>query len=145
MPFDSQADSSSHKNDNLFPLLLSQSELVWGPYQSLSKSLIQTHHNVSALIEINRVLADEMRSLARREQDFVFELSERILNRKAGGDSKRAEVMPPETMDEIFETAISGLRQFNQAVVDAQVRSIEAFHRHAREAIEHKIPPQAAE
>jgi hypothetical protein len=48
-------------------------------------------------------------------------------------------------MDEIFETAISGLRQFNQAVVDAQVRSIEAFHRHAREAIEHKIPPQAAE
>jgi hypothetical protein len=146
MPFDSQADSSPHRNDNLLPLhLLSQSELVWWPYQSLSKNLLQTHHNASALVEINRVLADEMRNLARREQDFVFELSERILNRKPEADGKRQNVMPPETMDEIFQTAISGLRQFNQAVVDAQVRSIEAFHRHARDAMDQKYPSQAAE
>lgn len=117
------------KSANLLPLQhLSQSELVWWPYQSLSKSLLQTHHNAAALLDINRMLVDEMRAIARREQDFVFELSERIINRKAEGKQD----MPPETVDEIFETAISGLRQFNQAVVDAQVRSIEEFRRHAR-------------
>ena len=134
-----------HRNGNPLPLhLLSQSELVWWPYQSLSKSLLQTHYNASALIEINRVLVDEMCNIARREQDFVFELSERILSRKANGGT-RAEVLPPETVDEIFETAISGLRQFNQAVVDAQIRSIEAFHRHAMDAINHKNQVPAIE
>ncbi|HWF64221.1 MAG TPA: hypothetical protein VN685_06385 [Rhizomicrobium sp.] len=137
MAFESP-QNSSQKNSNLLPFNF-QSEMVWWPYQSLSKSLLQTHHNASALIEINRMLADEMRNIARREQDFVFELSERILNRKNDGDHK-----PPETVDEIFESAISGIRQFNQAVVDAQVRSIEAFHRHAREAVDQKHQ-QAAE
>lgn len=139
-------DKSSQKNNSLLPFhLLSRSELVWWPYQSLSKSLLQTHHNASAMLEINRRLVDEMRNIARREQDFIFELSERIINRKNESDTKHAEVMPPETVEEIFETAISGLRQFNQAVIDAQVRSIEAFRRHAREAVDHKIQAQAAE
>jgi len=142
MAFESPHDSSQNKSP-LLPFHF-QSELAWWPYQSLSKSLLQTHRNASALIEINRRLADEMRNIARREQDFVFELSERILNRKTENDSKRTEAMPPETVDEIFESAISGMRQFNQAVIEAQVRSIEAFHRHAREAVDQKYQ-QAAE
>jgi hypothetical protein len=145
MSFES-SDKSSQKNANLLPLhSLSRSELVWWPYQSLSKSLLQTHHNASALIEINRRLADEMRHIARREQDFIFELSERILNRKSESDAKAAEAAPIETVDEIFESAISGLRQFNQAVIDAQIRSIEAFRHHAHEAVDHKPQAQAAE
>jgi len=139
MTFESPHNSS---RDNLLPFHF-QSEMVWWPYQSLSKSLLRTHHNASALMEINRRLADEMRNIARREQDFVFELSERILNRKSEGDRKAADVMPPETVDEIFQSAISGIRQFNQAVVEAQVRSIEAFHRHAREAVDHKVQAAA--
>ena len=134
--------NSSREHDKLLPFHF-QSEMVWWPYQSLSKSLMRTHHNASALMEINRRLVDELRNIARREQDFVFELSERILNRTNESDHKQPDVMPPETVDEIFESAISGIRQFNQAVVDAQVRSIEAFHRHAREAVDHKH--QAAE
>ncbi|HKD48376.1 MAG TPA: hypothetical protein VKB67_11890 [Rhizomicrobium sp.] len=135
MTLESQPNNASGSN-NLLPLhLLSKNELMWWPYQSLSKSLLQTHHNASALVEINRRLADEMRNIARLEQDFLFELSERILVRKVKSDKTQAAVMPPETVDEIFESAISGLRQFNQAVVDAQVRSIEAFHRHALDAI----------
>lgn len=143
MSFES-TDKSSQQSGNLLPFhLLSRSELVWWPYQSLSKSLLQTHHNASALVEINRRLADEMRHIARREQDFIFELSERILNRRSEG--KPAEESPVETVDEIFESAISGLRQFNQALMDAQIRSIEAFRRHAHDAADHKAQAQAAE
>ena len=143
MSFDS-SDNSSRKNDAL-SFSLFQSELVWWPYQSLSKSLLQTHRNASAMLEVNRLLADEMRRIARREQDFIFELSERILHRKTDGDSKRAEVIPPEAVDEIFESAIANLRQFNQAVVDAQVRSIEAFRDHAHKASDSRYQAQAAE
>ena len=64
--------------------LLAQSELMWGPYRSLAKALLHTHHNCSALVQINRKLADEFRDIARREQDFVLELSEKILDRRAG-------------------------------------------------------------
>lgn len=142
------ADSKSHgqKNDKVLPFnILSQNELMWWPYQSLSKSLLRTHRNTLALLEVNRLLADEMRDIARREQDFVLNLSEKILNRKADGDGKRANVLPPETVDEIFETAISGIRQFGQAVADAQVRSIEAFRQHAHEAEKAANHSQAAE
>jgi hypothetical protein len=136
MTFESKNESAGARNENVLPFqLLSQSELVWWPYQTMSKSLLRTHHNAAALIEINRRLADEMRNIARREQDFVFELSEKILRRKADSESKSINMLPPETVDEIFETAISGIRQFGQAVAEAQVRSIEAFHRHARDAI----------
>lgn len=132
----SEAEPYRHRNDGL-PFHF-QSELIWWPYQSLSKSLVQTHHNASALVEINRMLADEMRDIARREQDFVFELSEQILDRTTRRD--KAETLPPETVDEIFHAAISGLRQFNQAVIDAQIRSLEAFHRHARVMTGEKLP-----
>src|SRR5215469_14287078 len=99
MTFESQPHNGRGSN-NLLPLhLLAQNELVWWPYQSLSKTLLQTHHNASALVEINRRLADEMRNIARREQDFVFELSERILHRKMTNDKKQAEMIPPESVN----------------------------------------------
>ena len=145
MSFESP-DHSPHKSGDLLPLHhLSRSELVWWPYQALSKSLLQTHHNAAALVDINRMLADEIRSIARREQDFIFEFSERILARRAEGDDRHTEAMPRETVDEIFETAITGLRQFNQAVIDAQVRSIEAFRDHAHQAIGTRYRGHAAE
>src|SRR6185503_6234216 len=137
MTFDPQSRNGAPKAENILPFnLLSQSELVWWPYRSLSRSLLQTHHNTSAMLEINRLLADEMRNIARREQDFLLNLSEQIFNRKndRDGASKRVNFLPPETVDEIFETAISGIRQFGQAVADAQIRSLEAFRQHARDA-----------
>jgi hypothetical protein len=145
MTADSQ--TQGYKKNNGFPFnILSQNELVWWPYQSLSKSLLRTHYNTLTLLESNRSLVDEMHDIARRQQDFVFNLSEKILNRRAdGGDGKRVNVLPPETVDEIFETAISGIRQFGQAVADAQVRSIEVFRQQAREAEQAASRPQAAE
>jgi hypothetical protein len=137
MTFEAQPHTGGHKAENILPFqLLSQSELVWWPYRSLSRSLLQTHRNTSAMLEINRMLADEMRDIARREQDFLLNLSEQIFNRKNDGESlsKRVSFLPPETVDEIFETAISGVRQFGQAVADAQIRSLEAFRQHARDA-----------
>ena len=142
-PEDSKARRNStertaeRKIENDIPFnLLAQSELMWGPYRSLSKALLHTHHNCSALVQINRKLADEFRDIARREQDFVLELSEKILHRRAEseGSPKRANLLPAESVDEIFESAISGVREFGQALVDAQIHSIEAFHKQAREA-----------
>jgi hypothetical protein len=87
---------------------LTQSELMWGPYQSLSKALLQSQRNFSAFTQINRRLVDAFLGIARREQESV---------------------------DEIFESAIAGIRDFGQALVDAQVHSIDEFQKHAREAV----------
>jgi hypothetical protein len=87
---------------------LTQSELMWGPYHSLSKALLQTQRNFSAFTQINRRLVDEFLGIARREQESV---------------------------DEIFECAIAGIRDFGQALVDAQVHSIDEFQKRAREAV----------
>jgi hypothetical protein len=87
---------------------LTQSELMWGPYHSLSKALLQTQRNFSAFTQINRRLVDAFLGIARREQESV---------------------------DEILESAIAGIRDFGQAVVNAQVHSIDEFQKHAREAV----------
>ncbi|MGH6827951.1 MAG: hypothetical protein ACREFW_03465 [Rhizomicrobium sp.] len=139
MTLDQKSHDATSKGENVLPFnLLSQSELTWWPYRSLSKTLLQTHHNAAALLEINRALADEMREIARREQDFVLNLSERIFSEKNEGDNptRRVGFFSPQAVDEIFETAITGIRQFGQAMADAQVRSIEVFREHAREASE---------
>lgn len=148
MTLDPQAHDGAHRNENILPFnLLSQNELVWWPYRSLSKSLLQTHHNTAAMLEINRMLADEMREIARREQDFLLNLSEKIFSQKNDPESlsRRVSFLPPEAVDEIFETAISGIRQFGQAVADAQIRSLEAFRQHAHEGAEtgREVPPHA--
>jgi len=129
-------DPKSDKRTNALPFhLVPQSELVWWPYLSLSKSLLRTHRNASALLEINSTLAHELREIARRQQEFVWGLSEKLLTRKGddNSDSKNFGVMPPESVDEIFETAICGIREFSRAIEDAQVRSLEAFQQHARD------------
>jgi hypothetical protein len=87
---------------------LPQSELMWGPYRSLSNAFLQTHRNYSAFAQINRRLVAAFLGIARREQ---------------------------ESADEIFESAIAGIHDFGQSLIDAQVHSIEEFRKHAREAV----------
>jgi len=129
--------NTNRKIENAFPFnLLTQGEMMWGPYGPLSKSLLHTHRNCLAFAQINRRLVDAFLGIARREQDFALDLSEKMLRQNAAseGSRQRAIVLPPESVDEIFDRAIAGVRDFGQAVVDAQVHSIEEFHKRAREA-----------
>jgi hypothetical protein len=111
--------------------IFSQSEFLLWPYRSLSKVLLRTHHNAAELLEINRKLADELREIIRRQQDFALEFSERLLNAKGNDATARA----PERVNEYFDSAIASVREFGQAIADAQVHSIEALRDHTRKAV----------
>ena len=133
-----QAPEGERKSEPFSPFnLVNQSELLWWPYRSLSKALLHTHHNTAAFVQINRQLADEFREIARRQQDFVVEFSENLLHQMSvgGGSPKHTSSLPLESIDRYFETAIDGVREFGKAFADAQVRSIEAFQKHAQEAV----------
>ncbi len=65
--------------------ILNQSEFLWWPYRSLTKALLHTYHDSATFRDINQALANELREIVRREQDFVLELSESILSKRSGG------------------------------------------------------------
>jgi hypothetical protein len=117
--------------------ILSQSELLWWPYRSLSKIILQTHRDTRAYMEINRKLLDDLRRIARREQELVFEMSEKMFERMKAkdGSTSGAPVVEPGVMEEMCESAIAGIRELGQALSEAQVQSIEAFREHARKEL----------
>lgn len=109
--------------------IVNQNELLWWPYRSISRALLQTHRNTVAFVQINRNLLDELGDISRRQQDFVLDVSEKLL---AAGAQNAA--LQPEEINEVYEAAVSGMREFGQAVADAHVRSIEALWQHAVKA-----------
>ena len=124
------------KADELFmPFsLLAQSELLWWPYRSLSKMILQRHRDTRAYMEINRKLLDDLRRIARREQELVLEMSEKMFEKmNAKGGSARGPLgFELGAMEEMCESAIAGIRELGQALSNAQVQSIEAFREHTR-------------
>jgi len=52
--------------------ILSQSELLWWPYRSLSKVILQTHRDTRVYLEINRKPLDDLRRIVRREQCSTY-------------------------------------------------------------------------
>lgn len=127
---------TARKTEANLPLAnLYKSELVWAPYRAISKLMLRTHHNTAAWIAINRKLADEMREIARREQDFVLDFAEKMLTRGAESpDTESGNRIAPEAMERFYETAIDGVREFGQALAQAQIRSFEALRDQARYA-----------
>ena len=118
--------------------LFARNDLLMWPYKSLSKALIRTQQDFSTFIEVNRKLADEMREIIRREQDLVMQISEKMLQRigsSEDGDGKP--VIPAAEMEEIYDSAVAGIRELGKAVADAQIRSIESLRDHARSALAH--------
>ncbi len=117
--------------------ILSQSELLWWPYRSLSKAILQTHRDTRVYLEINRRLLDDLRRIVRREQELVLDMSEKLLEKMnpKDGSAKGALALEPGAMEEICESAIAGIRELGQALSNAQVQSIEAFREHARKEV----------
>ena len=129
-------EDHSPKSDELFmPFsLLAQCELLWWPYRSLSKMIVQRHRDTRTYMEINRKLLDDLRRIARREQELVLEMSEKMFEKMnaKGASTKSALALEPGAMEEICESAIAAIRELGQALSNAQVQSIEAFREHAR-------------
>ena len=111
---------------------LNHSDAYWASVRSLSNALLHSHHNAAALMEVHRKLSDELLEIARRQQNVALEFSEKLLQQMAAATpaARRTETLRPETFDEYFDSAIQGIREFGQAIADAQVHSLEAIREH---------------
>jgi len=114
--------------------VLSQSELLWWPYRSMSKIILQTHRYTRVYLEINRKLLDDLRRIGRREQELVLGMSEKMFEKmnSKDGSARGPLALEPGAMEEMCQSAIAGIRELGQALSDAQVQSIEAFREHTR-------------
>ncbi|HTW35759.1 MAG TPA: hypothetical protein VMD53_14165 [Rhizomicrobium sp.] len=130
------ADNEDKKSETDAFDLFSRTDLLWWPYRSFSKALLKTHDNLAAFMDVNRKLADEMRDIVRKEQDLVMQMSEKMLRRAASAkENGEANIFhPSQGMDEIYDSAVTGIRELGKAVADAQIRSIETLRAHARDA-----------
>ena len=131
----SRQEASRPESD--MPLsLLCKSELLWWPYRSLANVLLPTCQGTAAFLDIQRKFMDEIRGIIRREQDFVFDQSEKFFRKTAeeSGASSGPRALTPASMEEFYESTIQGVRHFTRALADAQVRSLEAFREQSREA-----------
>ena len=113
--------------------LVNHGDAWWSSFRSLSNALLHSHHNAAALMEVNRKLADELLEIARRQQNLALDVSEKLLQQMsaAAPAAGRVEPIRPETFDGYFDSAIQGIREFGQAIADAQVHSLEAMREHA--------------
>jgi hypothetical protein len=118
-------------------------EAMWWPFRTVSKALLQTQSNAIAYLEAQRRLVDEMQNIVRKEQNLVLELSETALatitksGAPHGGASESAEV------NEMFDRAMSGIRELGEAWIDAQVRSLDIMRSRDRSRTNTEIRTQA--
>lgn len=132
-----KSEAKIQKGQKTSPIeLLAKNDLMLWPYKSLSKALIRTQHDFSTFVEVNRKLADEMREIVRREQDLVMQISEKMLQRFSSPEESEGKPMiPAAEIEEIYDSAVEGIRELGKAVADAQIRSIESLRSHARNAL----------
>jgi hypothetical protein len=66
--------------------LFTKNEVMWSPYWTLAKALLQTQRNTFAYIEANRRLVDTMRTFVRQEQNLALEISDMVLETMSAPD-----------------------------------------------------------
>jgi hypothetical protein len=117
-------------------------ELLWAPYRTACRFLLEAHHQTTAMMDINRKLTEEYLAIAHREQALMHEAVEKVLHRLADGSGPPTGVgtVTTESLAEFYESAVSGLRELADAMVEAQSRSMEALQKHARAAAEISRP-----
>jgi hypothetical protein len=120
--------SEANGVDSMFNIF-ARNEDFWWPFRAVSKALLQTQQNSKAYLEANRHLIDEMQNIMRKEQNLVFELSETALNTvcKIGMRTDRNAPLERGEMSEVFDRAMSGVRELGKAWIDAQVRSLDVM------------------
>lgn len=86
------------------------------PYADFSHALIRAHHDAHAMAAANRVLADALRSVLRRQQDLAFELAEAAIG--ASGNGALA------SQAAIFDRAAQAVREVGEAIIEAQLGAL---------------------
>jgi len=103
--------------------------------------MLQTQRDATALMAANREFQDEIRRINRREHELAMDLLERIAADRARRLAENADATLSET-EEIFERAISYVRDLGGQLIDAQVRALETMlaraSHHRRAPEDHK-------
>jgi hypothetical protein len=112
--------------------IFARNECFWWPFRAVSSALLQTQQNSEAYLEANRHLIDAMRNIIRKEHNLAFELSERVLGTvcKIGMRTNGNAPLESGEMSEVFDRAMSGVRELGEAWIDAQVRSLDVMRAH---------------
>jgi hypothetical protein len=106
------------------------------PYADFSHAFIRARHDAYALAAANRMLADSLRSVLRRQQDLAFELAEAALSAPRGAPGGPAAM---------FDRAAQAVREVGEAIIDAQIdalRLLQTEAEHPRPAF--AFPPVVA-
>ena len=111
---------------------------MWAPYRAASKMLLESHRNMAAIMEIQRKFADEYLEIVRREQDLMHDAFEKILHRCADGEGLPTGVgtLTSESFAELYESAVSSLRELGQAMTNAQTQSLDVLRKQTQAATE---------
>jgi hypothetical protein len=108
---------------------LARDEGFWCPFRAVSEALLQTQQNSVAYLEANRCLVDMARNIMLKEQDLVFELSETAFSTvcRVGMRLDRSAAIERDEVNEVFNRALTGIRELGEAWIDAQVRSLDVM------------------
>src|SRR5262250_442014 len=91
------------------------------PYADFSHAFIRARQDAYALAAANRMLADSLRSVLRRQQDLAFELAETALSVSRGEAGGGAAAM--------FDRAAQAVREVGEAIIDAQIEALRMLHK----------------
>jgi hypothetical protein len=108
--------------------LLATDEVMWWPYRSLSKALLQTQRNAAAYLEANRLLVEGMQTVIRQEQNLAFEISDRLLNTLS--TSRAHASLKSDEVSDAFDRAMTGIRELGEAWINTQLRSLDIMRLH---------------
>jgi hypothetical protein len=61
---------------------LAESQSIWIGFDTISDALLRGHRFVRTVLDLNRRLSDGLRDVARNQQDFALDTSERLLQRR---------------------------------------------------------------
>jgi hypothetical protein len=111
-------------------------ELLWWPYRAVARFMLPNCRSAVAALQIGRQFADEIREAVRREQDLLFHQSENLLQMmcaESRGAKATSQPFAPETVEEFYNTTMSGVREMTKAMTDAQVRSLNGIREYPSE------------
>ena len=123
--FDFRSGSGQGKAD--YP----SNDAFWWPFRTFSKALLQTQSNSHAYLEANRRLFDEMRSIIRKQQDLAIDISDSVLNAMTKNNPKGGNALNPSEVNQVFDLAVTRMRELGEAWIDVQVRSLDAMRSYA--------------
>jgi hypothetical protein len=105
------------------------------PYVEFSHAMRRANRDFWAVTKANRVLADALRQMLRRQQELAFELAETAARGNLAPGSASA--------NELFDSAADAVRELGQSMIDAQLTALRMLEVEALPP-EGVKPPKAA-